>query len=258
MSHPPAVANPVMLSVHEVRAGYGESEVLHGISLNVHRGETVVLLGPNGHGKTTLLRAISGLIPTKGGVVSFQNYTLTNSRAELIAGYGLVHIPQGDLLYPEMSVLDNLLMGAYQAGAWPGRHERLESVFEIFPRLGERQRQLARTLSGGERRMLALGRGLMGDGAMLMIDEPSLGLAPIIIDELYDRIAAIKAAGRTILLVEESATHIERLADRVYLIEDGSVVFSGTPGEVLAHPSFAGTYLGLPETPSGGNGGTNG
>lgn len=234
-----------VLELSGVRSGYGDTVVLRDLSIHVGDGETVVILGPNGHGKTTLLRTVSGLLPLRAGEITFAGQRLNRRAPDAIAGLGVVHIPQGDLLFPEMTVLENLLMGAYAAPAWARRKTRLEEIFAFFPRLGERQRQLARTLSGGERRMLAIGRGLMGEGRLLMIDEPSLGLAPVIIEELYRRIGEIKASGRSILLVEESAAHVEDLADRVYLIESGQIVREGRPSELLADEALLRAYLGI-------------
>ncbi len=234
-----------LLHLADVRSGYGDTEVLHGVSIDVQPGETVIILGPNGHGKTTLLRTISGLLPVRGGEITFSGDRLNGRPPDAIVGLGVLHIPQSDLLFPEMTVLENLLMGAYLPDAWARRQERLQEIFAFFPRLEERQKQLARTLSGGERRMLAIGRGLMGEGRLLMIDEPSLGLAPVIIEELYRRIGEIKASGRSILLVEESAAHVELLADRVYLLETGLIVREGSPRELLADDALLRTYLGV-------------
>lgn len=234
-----------LLDVVNVVAGYGGSEVLHGISLSIFARETVVILGPNGHGKTTLLRTISGLLPTRRGQITLDGKQVNGHAADAIAGQGLVHIPQGDLLFPEMTVLENLLMGAYRASAWTRRQERLDQILMFFPRLAERQKQLARTLSGGERRMLAIGRGLMGDARLLMVDEPSLGLAPVIIEDLYRRLGEIKASGLPILLVEESAAHVEELADRMYLLENGEIAREGTAREILADEAVLRSYLGV-------------
>jgi branched-chain amino acid transport system ATP-binding protein len=239
-----AIPGP-LLQLDQVRAGYGETEVLHGLSITVGEGETVVILGPNGHGKTTLLRTISGLLPVRGGEITFAGNRLNGKSPDAIVGLGVTHIPQGDLLFPEMTVLENLLMGAYRSSAWAHRLPRLAEIFSFFPRLEERRKQLARTLSGGERRMLAIGRGLMGEGRLLMLDEPSLGLAPVIIEELYRRIAEIKASGRSLLLVEESAAHVEGLADRVYLLESGAIVYEGVPGDLLTNDALLRTYLGV-------------
>ncbi len=234
-----------MLEVRGLRAGYGGSVVIDGIDLDVAAGEFVVVIGPNGHGKTTLLRAISGLLPARSGSVAFKGEDITGQRTEAIVGRGLVQIPQGDLLFPDMSVQENLLLGAFTLGRGGGRADRLAEVYEIFPRLAERNGQRARTLSGGERRMLALGRGLMARAELLMIDEPSLGLAPVLVDEVYERISRIAASGVTVLLVEENFAHVREVADRVVLIENGSVVLAGSVDEVLENPAVTATYLGV-------------
>ncbi len=197
-----------MLKVTDLQAGYAGSEVLHSLSLEVRDGESVVVLGPNGHGKTTLLRAISGLIRPTGGRVEFDGQDITHKRASDIVGVGVIHIPQGDLPFPELTVMENLLMGAYRSVAWRRRKQKLEQVFTLFPVLKERPNQLARSLSGGERRMLALGRGLMSEAKLLMIDEPSLGLAPFLIEDVYKTIQDIHKTGLSILLVDENADHI--------------------------------------------------
>jgi branched-chain amino acid transport system ATP-binding protein len=233
-----------MLTVSDLHAGYGGSEVLHTISLHVHEGEAVVVLGPNGHGKTTLLRAISGLIRPTSGAVMIGDKAIAGLPPEAIVAAGVTHIPQGDLVFPEMTVLENLLMGAYRALAWRERNTRIERVFGLFPRLAERKAQLARSLSGGERRMLALGRGLMGDAKILMIDEPSLGLAPLVIEQVYETIREIRESGMAILLMDENANHLEGLADRVYLLESGVLVREGTPAELLADEALLAAYLG--------------
>jgi branched-chain amino acid transport system ATP-binding protein len=232
-----------MLNVTDLRAGYAGSEVLHGVSLHVGDGESVVVLGPNGHGKTTLLRAISGLIKATGAV-EFDGQVISNKNAATIVAAGVVHIPQGDLPFPELSVMDNLLMGAYLSDAWRERKQKLEMVFELFPVLKERPKQLARSLSGGERRMLALGRGLMGKAKLFMIDEPSLGLAPFLIENVYEAIRNIRNTGLSILLVDENADHIAGLADRVYLLEGGSLVKEGRAEDMLRDAALLAAYLG--------------
>jgi branched-chain amino acid transport system ATP-binding protein len=232
-----------MLKVTDLHAGYGDSEVLHSVSLKVDEGEAVIVLGPNGHGKTTLLRAISGLLQATAGRVELNGTVLSHYRAEEIVAAGVIHIPQGDLVFPEMTVMENLLMGAYRAEAWRARKQKSERVFQLFPMLAERKNQLARSLSGGERRMLALGRGLMGKAQILMIDEPSLGLAPLIIEQLYETIKEINQSGLSILLVDENADHIT-VADRVYLLESGVLVREGTAEEMLRDEALLATYLG--------------
>jgi branched-chain amino acid transport system ATP-binding protein len=233
-----------MLEVKGLVAGYAGSEVLHGIDLVVNDGEGVVVLGPNGHGKTTLLRTISGLLPQRAGRVLLNGKDITRWRADVIAGAGVVHIPQGDLLFPEMTVLENLLMGAYHGPTWAERSVRLEHVYELFPWLKERGGQLARTLSGGERRMLALGRGLMSKAEMLLIDEPSLGLAPLTTQQIYASIRKVKESGMSLLLADENANHIAGLADRVYLLESGSLVREGPAAELLQDKAVLESYLG--------------
>ena len=233
-----------MLKVTNLYAGYGGSEVLHSLSLQVGDGEAVVVLGPNGHGKTTLLRAISGLIRPTAGVVEFDGKVISGMRASEIVAAGIIHIPQGDLPFPELTVMENLLMGAYRPDAWTERKGKLEQVFQLFPVLEERTNQLARSLSGGERRMLALGRGLMSKAKLLMIDEPSLGLAPFLIEDVYETIRNIRKTGLSILLADENADQIEGLADRVYLLESGTLVKEGTVEDMLKDEALLAAYLG--------------
>jgi len=233
-----------MLKVTDLNAGYGGSEVLRSLSLEVGDGEAVVVLGPNGHGKTTLLRAISGLIRPTAGTIEFDGRVISNLRASEIVAAGVIHIPQGDLPFPELTVMENLLMGAYRPDAWRERKQKLEQVFQLFPTLGERTNQLARSLSGGERRMLALGRGLMAKARILMIDEPSLGLSPFLIENVYQAIHEINQNGMPVLLVDENADHIEGFADRVYLLESGTLVKEGRVEEMLRDEALLSAYLG--------------
>ena len=236
-----------MLKVTDLQAGYGGSMVLHSVSLEVRDGEAVVILGPNGHGKSTLLRAISGLVRPTAGRVEFDGQVISHMPPAEIVAAGVIHIPQGDLPFPELTVLENLLMGAYRREAWQQRKEKLEQVYHLFPVLGERPKQLARSLSGGERRMLALGRGLMGNAKIMVIDEPSLGLAPFLIQEVYGRIRDINKSGLSILLADENADHIGGiggLADRVYLLESGSIVREGKAESMLRDDALLAAYLG--------------
>ena len=233
-----------MLKVTDLHAGYGGSEVLHSLSLQVGDGEAVVVLAPNGHGKTTLLRAISGIIHPTAGTVEFDGQVMSGKRASEIVAAGIIHIPQGDLPFPELTVMENLLMGAYRPQAWAERKQKLEQVFQLFPVLGERTNQLARSLSGGERRMLALGRGLMAKARILMIDEPSLGLAPFLIENVYQAIREINESGMAVLLADENADHIEGLADRVYLLESGTLVKEGSVADLLRDEALLSAYLG--------------
>ncbi len=180
-----------LLSLAGLSAGYGANQVLRGVSLEVPEGRLTAIIGPNGHGKTTLLRTISGLVPVSAGTIQFDGRPLAGKRADEIVAAGIVHVPQGDLLFPEMTVLENLQMGAYLPEAGKQMRSRLDEVFALLPKLKERRDQVASTLSGGERRMVGIGRGLMTGGKLLMLDEPSLGLAPIVIDRIYDVISAL-------------------------------------------------------------------
>ena len=233
-----------MLEVKGLVAGYAGSEVLHGIDLVVDKGEGVVVLGPNGHGKTTLLRAITGLLPPRAGQVLWNGTDITRWRPDVIAAAGVVHIPQGDLLFPEMTVTENLLMGAFHRPTWAERKARLDRVYDLFPWLKERGGQLTRTLSGGERRMLALGRGLMSKADILLIDEPSLGLAPLTTEQIYASIHKVKESGIALLLADENANHVAGLADRVYLLETGSLVREGPADKLLKDQALLESYLG--------------
>jgi len=233
-----------MLNVRDLHAGYAGSTVLHGLSLDVGDGEGVIVLGPNGHGKTTLLLSISGLVAPTAGTVELGGVLISELRPDQIAAAGVVQIPQGDLLFPEMTVEENLLMGSYVKAAWRERQRKLERVYDIFPWLPERKSQLARTLSGGERRMLAIGRGLMADARVLLIDEPSLGLAPLITEQIYASIRDIKATGLSILLADENANHLSDLADRVYLLETGAFVREGPADRLLEDEALLAAYLG--------------
>jgi branched-chain amino acid transport system ATP-binding protein len=239
-----ATAEPV-LDVRGISAGYGETTVVRDVDVTVGHGETLVFVGPNGHGKTTLLRAISGLLPARTGTIALDGTPLEGVRAEERADRGLIHIPQGDHLFPGLTIEENLLMGAFPRGAWRRRREALDRVFALFPVLHERRGQIARTLSGGERRQVAVGRGLMRDPKLLLIDEPSLGLAPVIVETVYETIGQIAAQEVAILLVEENFTHIEELADRVCVFEMGRIVRTGKPAELAEDATLADSYLGV-------------
>jgi len=233
-----------VLEVRNLKAAYGQTRVLEGVDLTVAAGEFVVVIGPNGHGKTTLVRTISGLVPTTAGEITFDGEHIDGERPERIAMRGLVHIPQGDLPFVDMTVEENLVLGAFPANAWRVRTERLERVYAMFPLLAERRSNRAGTLSGGERRMLALGRGLMREAKLLMIDEPSLGLAPVIVNEVYQHIEQIVASGITLLLVEENFSHVQTFDARVLLLESGRVVREGSVDDLLADEIVMATYLG--------------
>ena len=235
---------PEALAVEGLVAGYAGRDVLRGLSFSVSRGSLVTIVGPNGHGKTTLLRAISGLVRPRAGSVRVFGREVSRAPASRIAAAGVAHVPQGDMLFPQMDVGENLLMGAYLTADRAEIARRMDEVFALLPKLAERRGQLAASLSGGERRMAGIGRGLMMGADLMLIDEPSLGLAPIVIEQIYEVIAALKAAGRSVLLVEENPARVEGLADVVHLLDDGGIVWSGAAGDLLARAELMETYLG--------------
>jgi branched-chain amino acid transport system ATP-binding protein len=233
-----------MLEVTGMRAGYLDTTVIRDLSLAVQPGEAAVLIGPNGHGKTTLLRAISGIITPTAGRVMLAGQDVTGRPAERIAALGLVHVPQGDGLFGEMTVEENLMMGAFPATSWRDRRAGVTKIYEQFPVVAERSSQRARTLSGGERRLVALGRALMRPSQIMLIDEPSLGLAPVAIDAVYNAIGELKRSGATLVLVEENFTHVGSVADAVHVIEAGTIIASGPFSELSTDPAIVRTYLG--------------
>ncbi|MGL4290701.1 MAG: ABC transporter ATP-binding protein [Phreatobacter sp.] len=232
-----------MLTISNLSVRYGAIEALRGISLTVGKGEVVALIGANGAGKTTTMRAISGLAPIAAGDISLDGGSLKGVRPHHCVRLGIGHAPEGRMVFGDQSVRDNLLLGGFT------RKDKeldadIEGVFEIFPRLGERQHQLAGTMSGGEQQMLAIGRALMGRPKLLLLDEPSLGLAPLVVREVFAVIGRLKAQGMTILLVEQMANQALAIADRAYVIETGSLTLEGTGAELLADPRVQSAYLG--------------
>ena len=233
-----------MLTLEKVHAGYGQVEVLRGISLEVKNEEYVAVIGANGHGKTTILRAASGLLKPRSGKVVLDGEDITGMQAYRVAEKGLIHIPEGARLFPQMTVQENLVAGAYARASWRAKQKNLERVYKIFPGIEERKNQLALTLSGGERQSVAIARGLMAENVkLLMIDEPSAGLAPILIDEVYRKIAEIRKTGVGVLIVEQSPKRIAD-CDRIYLIENGEVRMQGSAKEVLESKEVMQAYLG--------------
>ncbi len=210
-----------MLSVTGIDVFYGDFHVLHGVSLEVAKGEIVAVVGANGHGKSTLLKAITGLVPVARGDIAFKGQSIRGRRASALVGDGIAYVAEDRRLFPDMTVRENLMLGAYPPRARATRDESLKLVLGLYPRLAERQSQLARTLSGGEAQMLALGRGLMSAPDFLAIDEPSLGLAPNLVESMLDTITSLNKQGLTILLVEQSLALIEGLVSRVYTLEEG-------------------------------------
>lgn len=221
-----------LLEIEGLEAGYDGAPVLHGVDLTVENGGICGLIGPNGHGKSTLLKAISGVLPADAGVIRFDGQPITGAAVHEIVNHGVIHVPQGDLLFGDMPVLDNLLIGATRPEAKAHQEERLEFVFNLLPRLRERSSQSAFTLSGGERRMVAIGRGLMASGRLLMLDEPSLGLAPAVIDEIYEVIRQLAGTGQSVLLVEENVSRAAEVSDRLALMDHGKIVWRGKPDEL--------------------------
>jgi branched-chain amino acid transport system ATP-binding protein len=233
-----------LLDVADLRAGYGETEVLRGIDLNVGGGEIVAVLGSNGVGKSTLNRTLSGVIRARGGTVRFEGADLVGEKPATIVARGLIHVPEGRRIFPNMSVRENLDLGSYRRGK-PHRAANRERVLAIFPRLRERQGQLAGTLSGGEQQMLAIGRGLMAEPKLLILDEPSLGLSPLLVEELFALIARIRADGVAVLVVEQNVVQSLEIADRAYILSEGTFVMSGAAGVIAADPALKRAYLGL-------------
>jgi len=226
-------ANESMLSLHEVHAGYGEVAVLHGLDLHVRHGECVVLLGPNGVGKTTVLRTISGVIRPRRGRIELSGSRIDNSPAHAIARLGIAHVPEGRGIFPGLSVKENLQLGTFSSrGHGRNTEEGMTRVLALFPMLAEKLGQRGAALSGGQQQMLAIGRGLMSAPTVLLLDEPSLGLAPVVVEQVFEALATIKAHGTTILLVEQNVRHALRLADYAYVINRGVVVAQGRADEV--------------------------
>jgi branched-chain amino acid transport system ATP-binding protein len=233
-----------LLTIEGLRAGYGAVEVLRGVDLHIAPGELVALLGSNGAGKTTLNSVVSGLVPTWSGRVMFDGQDLTDAHYRRVVQAGLIQVPEGRKVFPNLSVLENLELGAFTR-ARERRSQNLMRVFDIFPRLRERETQLAGTMSGGEQQMLAIGRGLMAEPKLLILDEPSLGLSPLLVEELFTLIAQLRAGGLAILLVEQNVGQSLEIADRAYVMENGSIRFSGTSTELLASDALRQAYLGV-------------
>ena len=233
-----------MLEIRDLVAGYGGVPILRGVSMDVSAGEIVAVLGANGVGKTTLNRAISGLIRATSGSIQFDGRRIDAEPAHTIVAAGLVHVPEGRKIFPNMSVRENLELGSYRR-ARSHRAANLERIIGIFPRLGERTLQLAGTLSGGEQQMLAIGRGLMAEPRLIIMDEPSLGLSPLLVEELFALIARIAAEGLAVMLVEQNVVQSLELASRAYVMENGAVVMSGVAADLQRDPNLMKTYLGL-------------
>lgn len=234
-----------MLEVDKINTFYDQFQALYEISLRVDDGELVVLLGPNGHGKSTLLKTICGLLAATSGSVKFNGEQINGVPTERIVEMGLVYIAEERHLFPEMTVLENLKLGACNRNARPKENENLDYVFQLFPKLKDWRARSASTLSGGEARMLAIGRGLMSNAKFLAIDEPSFGLAPDLTKDVFRKISEIKESGVSILLVEQNVIQASGIADRIYLMEDGRIVFEGGKEEVLSDKHVKEVFLGI-------------
>jgi branched-chain amino acid transport system ATP-binding protein len=237
----------VLLDVRDIVVHYGRIEALHGVSLQVRQGELVTLLGSNGAGKTTMMRAISGLRPLSSGSVWFEGRDISKVKAHQRVIDGLIQAPEGRGVFPGMSVLENLHMGCFgrKFDSKAEHNERLDWVLETFPRLAERRAQVGGTLSGGEQQMLAIGRALMARPRVLLLDEPSMGLAPMVISQIFKIISEINSTGTTVLLVEQNAQQALSRSDRAYILETGTVTRSGPARELLADDSIRAAYLGV-------------
>lgn len=235
--------NPI-LSVEGVTAGYGRVTVLHDISLEAGRFGNVGLFGPNGHGKTTLLRAVSGLLQPKSGRILFDGQDIAGRSARAIVGAGLIHVPQGNRLFPDLSIADCMALGAYSPRARPHEAENREKVIKLFPKLAERWRQRVRTLSGGERQMVSIGTALMSHPRLLILDEPTLGLAPKIKDELCASVMDISRGGVPLIVVEQDIEFLLELTQQLYLVNHGAVATEIKPGESLDHGEIMSMYFG--------------
>lgn len=234
-----------LLELKDLVVAYGELPILHQVNLKVQSGELVSVLGANGAGKTTLLQAISGLLPARAGSVHFREKDISQMRAHELPGLGLAHVPQGRGIFATLTVFENLLVGSWNPQARKKREENIAQVYELFPRLKERSRQLGGTLSGGEQQMLALGRALTQEPKLLMLDEPSLGLAPFLVDNLFKTLEKINKGGISILLVEQNVFHATELANRCYLLENGRITLEGSKAVFEENPKIKKSYLGM-------------
>ncbi|WP_128982116.1 ABC transporter ATP-binding protein [Streptomyces roseicoloratus] len=233
-----------LLEVEDLRVAYGKIEAVKGISFSVEQGQVVALIGTNGAGKTTTLRTLSGLLKPTAGKIAFDGQVLNGIPAHKVVSLGLAHSPEGRHIFPRLSIAENLQLGAFLRSDKDGIERDIQRAYDLFPILGERRKQAAGTLSGGEQQMLAMGRALMSQPKLLMLDEPSMGLSPIMMQKIMETIATLKAEGMTILLIEQNAQAALSLADYAYVLEVGSIKLSGTGQELLVNDDVRKTYLG--------------
>jgi branched-chain amino acid transport system ATP-binding protein len=236
-----------LLEVDHISVFYGTFQALRAVSIRVKPGETVGLFGPNGHGKTTILRTVSGLLTPRQGKIEFEGRVISSASPKEIVEMGVVHVLQEAHLFPEMTVMENLQLGAYVPSAWKHKQHSLDKVFSLFPQLRDRKDQRCSTLSGGERQMVAIGRGLMSCGRFLMLDEPLLGLAPRLSGEIMETLCEIKESGISMMVTEQNMAYATKLSDRMYLIENGEVALEGGKKDILASDYVREAYLGLAE-----------
>ena len=234
-----------MLELKSVRAGYGSFQALFDVSLEVRRGEAVAVIGPNGAGKTTLMRVISGLIRPTSGAIAMEGIDLVATPSHRIVELGIAHVPENRRLFPRMNVEDNLMMGGFIPAARAKFRQRLDVVYALFPRLRERRHQLAGTMSGGEQQMCAIGRALMSEPKLLLLDEPSAGLAPVIVQGVFELVKRLREGGLTVLIVEQNVQQVLRVVDRAYLLKAGSIRSAGTTAELLESETIREAYLGV-------------
>ena len=234
-----------MLELKSIDAGYGSFQALFGVNLEVKAGEAVGVIGPNGAGKTTLMRAISGMLRPRGGSIFMEGRDVLATPAHRIVSLGIAHVPEHRRLFPRLSVADNLKMGAYMRDARGCFGERLDFVFDLFPRLKERRNQLAGTMSGGEQQMCAIGRALMSGPKLLLLDEPSAGLAPVVVQQVFELVKRIRASGLTVLIVEQNVQQVLRVVDRAYLLEAGTIRSSGSSADMMQTDTVKQAYLGV-------------
>jgi branched-chain amino acid transport system ATP-binding protein len=233
-----------MLEVNELSASYGVIPALHGVSFNVRQSEIVTILGSNGTGKSTILNVIQGMMTGTSGRIIFRDEAIQGLPSHKIVNRGIVQVPEGMKSFPFMTVKENLLLGAYRKTSWPKRKQTLEYAYSLFPILKERSNMAARLLSGGEQQMLKIGRGLMANPYLLMVDEPSIGLAPIIVESVYESLGKLREKGLTILLTEQNALRALQLADRGYIIQEGRIVLEGKSSELMKNNLVKKAYLG--------------
>ncbi|MBE5865089.1 MAG: ABC transporter ATP-binding protein [Lachnospiraceae bacterium] len=234
----------MMLEVKDIEVYYGMIQAIKGVSFHVNEGEVIALIGANGAGKTTILHTVSGLLAPKSGSVLFEGKDITKIPGHKIVSMGMAHVPEGRRVFAQLSVLQNLKMGAYTRKDKEEIQQTLKTVFERFPRLEERQNQLAGTLSGGEQQMLAMGRALMSHPKIILMDEPSMGLSPIFVNEIFDIIQEVSKSGTTVLLVEQNAKKALSIADRAYVLETGNIVLEGKASDLLENDAIKKAYLG--------------